>query len=53
MEQNIRINETPWNTLKQLIKDENIQAVKDFTDSLSRDELLHALFILSQSEQKL
>lgn len=46
-------NDTPWLTLKQLIKDENIEAIEEFTNSVSRDEMLHTLFILSQSDQKL
>ncbi len=43
----------PWHALKQLIKDQDIEAIKEFTGSLSRDELLYSLFKLSQSNQKL
>jgi predicted component of type VI protein secretion system len=45
--------ESPWRALKQLIKDEDIPAIREFTDALSRDEMLHTLFKLSQTHQKL
>jgi magnesium transporter len=54
MEQNnLSQKDTPWHILKQLIKDGNVDAIEEFTNSVSRDEMLHTLFILSQSEQKL
>ena len=54
MKQNNSVQqEDPWNTLKYLIKHGNIAAIEEFTNSLSRDEMVHTLFILSQSDQEL
>ena len=44
--------ESPWRVLKQLIKDQDQQAIREFIDTLSRDEMLHTIFKLSQSKQK-
>jgi magnesium transporter len=45
--------ESPWHNLKQFIKDKNIKAIEEFINTLSKDEMLHTLFKLSQSDQKL
>ena len=46
-------DESPSHTLKLLIKDQDINAIEEFTNLLSRDEMVHSLFSLSQSDQKL
>jgi magnesium transporter len=54
MENNYLVNEEkPWYVLKTLIDDNDFESLKEFTDSLPRDEMIHALFKLSQSDQEL
>lgn len=43
----------PWQVLKQIVDSNSFDSLDDFTGSLSRDELIHALFKLSQSDQEM
>ena len=51
---NIQENiEKPWHVLEQLIEDNNFDSLKEYTNLLSQDEMIHALFKLSQKDQEL
>jgi magnesium transporter len=54
VEHNHQVNdEKPWDILKKFLNDKEFDLLTEYTDSLPRDEMIHALFKLSQSDQEL
>jgi magnesium transporter len=46
-------DEKPWDILKKLLNQKEFELLTGYTYSLPRDEMIHALFKLSQSDQEL